>query len=362
MRGLVLYVELMIVEAPIAGENSYNALEWWYDLDQPFIAHSGLLTDERIYDTRLATPGVSYPASVLLPRLPVGEYRIASYLAPPRGWSATPAETSEDWGVDYKDPAMGLVGVVVKRLAFVATLPPEDNVPGHLRAEWGLDLFGFDVRHEMDAWWDNVRTWLEISTGQRLSQVGAQQQPWNSGTRTRIWLASSGTKRERWKGGSTEITCPQRVHGVDSDDFAACAALSEVEPPLAWTLLRDARALQGVGQYRRAVIDAATAAELAVGELLDDRLKNVEEVVREALLGNRPMLGAKTALLEKLGQGLPRSFTDDLVNKRNKAVHRGWEPTSDECESAIREALAQVERVFRLPTPPGADSALVCRW
>ncbi|WP_308494738.1 helix-turn-helix domain-containing protein [Mycobacterium paragordonae] len=83
---------------------------------------------------------------------------------------------------------------------------------------------------------------------------------------------------------------------------------------------------------------------------------------QRSLLGNRPMLGAKTALLEKLGQGLPRSFTDDLVNKRNKAVHRGWEPTSDECESAIREALAQVERVFRLPTPPGADSALVCRW
>ncbi|OBA64699.1 hypothetical protein A5647_24815 [Mycobacterium sp. 1100029.7] len=358
----MFYFELMIVEAPNAGEDSYNSLEWWYDLDQPFVAHSELLSDPRSYDTRLVAPGVTYEASVLLPRLPVEDYRIASYLAPPHGWSATSAETSEEWGIDYKDPAMGVVGVVVKRLAFVATLPPEDTVPAHLRSEWGLDIFGIDVRNEIDAWWDRVRTWLEISTGQGLAQVGAKQQTWNSDSRTRIWLASSGVKREEWKGGGTEITCPQIVHGVNADVFEACAALSEVEPPLAWTLLRDARALQGVGQYRRAVIDAATAAELAVGELLDDRLKNVEKVVREALLESKPMLGSRTALLEKLGQGLPKSFTDRLVNKRNKAVHRGVDPTLDECESAIREAVNLVERVFPLPAPPGAVSSLVCRW
>lgn len=110
------------------------------------------------------------------------------------------------------------------------------------------------------------------------------------------------------------------------------------------------------------MIDAATAAELAVGELLDDRLKNVEEAVREALLGRRPMLGSKVALLEELGQGLPGSFTERLVNKRNRAVHRGVDPTFDECDAAIREALPLVEQVFPLPTPPGAASALVCLW
>jgi hypothetical protein len=41
----------------------------------------------------------------------------------------------------------------------------------------------------------------------------------------------------------------------------------------------------GVDQYRRAVIDAAKAAELTGGDLLDDRLEDVETKVREALLG-----------------------------------------------------------------------------
>lgn len=203
MRGLVLYVELMILEAPIAGDDSYNALEWWYDLDQPFVAHSELLSDQRSYDTRLVAPGVTYEASVLLPRLPDKDYRTASYLAPPPGWSATPAETSEDWGIDYKDSAMGLRGVVVKRLAFVATLPPEDAVAAHLRAEWGLDILGIDVRNEIGTWWDKVRTWLEISTGQRLTQVGARQQTWTPtlgrgyGSLRRARNASSGRAEVR---------------------------------------------------------------------------------------------------------------------------------------------------------------------
>ncbi len=41
--------------------------------------------------------------------------------------------------------------------------------------------------------------------------------------------------------------------------------------PLAWTLLRDARALHRVAQTRRAAIECGSAAEMAIKELLNRR-------------------------------------------------------------------------------------------
>ena len=55
-----------------------------------------------------------------------------------------------------------------------------------------------------------------------------------------------------------------RLHQTVADDG----------PSLAWILLRDARSLAAADQRRRAVIDAATAAELAVTAMLDDLLKS----------------------------------------------------------------------------------------
>lgn len=66
------------------------------------------------------------------------------------------------------------------------------------------------------------------------------------------------------------------VAGVTSDLLRGCLALALAgeDPPLAWILLRDARSLREADQGRRAVIDAATSAELAVTAMLDDLLKN----------------------------------------------------------------------------------------
>lgn len=181
--------------------------------------------------------------------------------------------------------------------------------------------------------------------------------------RTRIWVVSEGVQPEEWVGGGWTIGAqPAPIHGVDADVFAACVALCDVEPHIAWTLLRDARALQGVGQLRRAVIDAAIAAELAVIALLDERLQNVEAKVQQVLREDNRMLGNKTRLLDRLGNGLPESFRKDLVEKRNQAVHKGVDPTLKECEAAIQAALQQVKSVFPLPESPVSGVPLVCRW
>lgn len=344
--------------------DEFDSLEWWYDLDVPLLARSEFLQPEDEFASRLAADGVTYDVSVLLPRLPNDVRGLGAYLKAPARFAGDPSDRREDWGTDYRPSLFdSFTGVAISRLGFVGRLPDVTAAAWHLHDEWGLDMFGTDVRVQMDTWWDNVRTWLEIATGQRLTRVGAEQRSYDMHDRMRIWVASSaGEKRERWMGGGIGLSEVPPVHGVDGDIFAACLGLSDVEPHFAWSLLRDARALQGVRQFRRAVIDAAIAAELAVGAILDERLENVEEAVRSALLGKNPMLGSKTGILERLGEPLAKSFTNRLISIRNKAVHKGFEPSPDECRGAIEEALLLVQKVFPLPTPQGADHPLVCRW
>ncbi|MET0995644.1 MAG: hypothetical protein ABWY20_16875 [Mycobacterium sp.] len=145
--------------------------------------------------------------------------------------------------------------------------------------------------------------------------------------------------------------------------LSGCIALvPDGPPPLAWTLLRDARSLHEVSQHRRAVIDAATAAELAVTKMLDSLLTSHTLTKRAKLLKQNQMLGQKTALLGKLGSPLSQSFYDDLVCKRNDAVHDGVNITPAECEKAIAEAVGVVETAYPLPVPRGFTHPLQRHW
>jgi hypothetical protein len=94
---------------------------------------------------------------------------------------------------------------------------------------------------------------------------------------------------------------------------------------MAWTLLRDARALQNADQLRRAVIDAATAAELAATKRIDDLLAKETDPHRRQTLSEAKTLGGKARALRDVGDELPENFKTDLVDKRNDAVHEGRE-------------------------------------
>ena len=144
---------------------------------------------------------------------------------------------------------------------------------------------------------------------------------------------------------------------MTADIFRRCVSLAGEEPRLALTLLRDARSLSEVGQYRRAVIDAATAAELAVSAILDTRLQGTDEQVQKALLASNRMLGPKGKLLNKLGcPPLPSTFDEDLVTPRNDAVHKGDPIDGVQCRKAISMAAEVVDRGFPCRRRPGLFS------
>jgi len=86
------------------------------------------------------------------------------------------------------------------------------------------------------------------------------------------------------------------------------------DPPAEWSLIRDARLLLNTGHIRRAVLDAGTAAEIAmnvlVGRCLDEA--NTEEAVKKAITDRYDSLGAMNDLLESLKPDLlsPNVKTD----------------------------------------------------
>jgi hypothetical protein len=208
----------------------------------------------------------------------------------------------------------------------------------------------------MDGWWDNVRTWAEIVTGQRMTKFDSLATATLPKT-TPIWRVSrDGSPRELITYSSELPVTLDPVHGVDVDVLTDCLALAGVTPPLAWSFLCGARSLDEAAEYRRAVIDAATAAELAVTRLLDDRSLNERESTAKMTLGR------KANELKKLGYPVPQPFFDNLVRKRNKAVHDGETIGRIECNKAITEAVNVVHDAYPLPRPPGRTQPIRRLW
>ena len=113
-----------------------------------------------------------------------------------------------------------------------------------------------------------MRTWLEIVTGQNLTKIGHEEDTIVLGNKTPIWVVTAdGSAKDPFSFPITVDLSLRHVNAVTADVLQGCLSVaSNGFPALAWTLLRDGRSLYKVHQYRRALIDAATAAE---GRVLD---------------------------------------------------------------------------------------------
>jgi hypothetical protein len=261
--------------------------------------------------------------------------------------------SQEFWGMVYHGTKEAPIAVAIQHIAFTTEIADETD----------LEQEAESVVSAMDAWWDNVRSWLEVITGQHLTHVGHQKIRY-IGNPTPVWtlLPDGAHGRPVSIGGTASIQLGRQIHGVTVDVFRDCVSLADQAPKLAWILLRDARSLAEAGQHRRAVIDAATAAEVAVTTMMDSSLSSETQSEATRLRNGSKNMGRKLDLLASRGHPLPQSLRDDLVDKRNEAVHEGMPISPGDCRAAIAEALAVVETAFPLPTPPGASQPLRRLW
>jgi HEPN domain-containing protein len=217
--------------------------------------------------------------------------------------------------------------VLVKRLGFTATVP-DPQIVGHEMNEWALHFL----------------SWLDILTGQHLKPVGFRplQQVEN---RTCLMTREDGTLTHTPVFRPLPRTYPLTQLDATEEMLEHCCGLAGAkEPvPLAWMLLRDARALHRVGQTRRAVIECGSAGESAVKALLSSHSVPIKKALT---------LGPLSERLEKDGYPLASDLKTAFLSVRNREVHMnpGWGSVSEaESLRMLEIATELVEDAFPLP-------------
>jgi hypothetical protein len=206
-----------------------------------------------------------------------------------------------------------------------------------------------ELTDAMNDWWPSVCDWIEVLTRQVHSGPGTAS---SLGFNHPIWLESCGDVKRLFQ------EHPIYIHRDHNDGLEAPAPITvdlleaslaragEV-PPTEWLLIRDGRVAHHQGSRRRAVIDAGTAVELAVTELIRQCQPNLTEKQLEKQLKGHRTLGPRTALFQNLGGVLP-SGTDKLVWARNRAAHQGANPPAADSSRALLTAAEIVEAAYPL--------------
>lgn len=203
------------------------------------------------------------------------------------------------------------------------------------------------VVNDQERWWESLKEWIEIlaaidMTTENLGKVIAPETAW---TRP----AEGGPRRSIARHGITILVPPDK-EPISYDNLSRAARLAGAEePPLEWRLIRAARQSRWRGQYRASVLDAGTAAEVALTKLIETRLDGIPKPIREALLDKYRALENRADLLKRLGGEVPREFTGRLRDPRNRATHTGEEVAPATAIEAERIASAIVQTATPLP-------------
>lgn len=142
-------------------------------------------------------------------------------------------------------------------------------------------------------WFNAVRTWAEVVTGQDLDP--------NHRVYDAVAVGYGLTFLDRTHDGAhaLQLTTP-RVLPVPAREWGAILENVRLgkEPPLEELLSRDARASQRRGAERRAIIEAATALEIVMSRHVRGLIDELPEP-QQRRLSNNPSLGAYIDIAEK---------------------------------------------------------------
>lgn len=188
------------------------------------------------------------------------------------------------------------------------------------------------LAESVDRWFDSVRTWIEILTGQDLDPRHRVYDAEAVGTGlTFVEPSHQGAL-------GLAITTPH-IRPLRQVEWTAILNFVRegTEPPLEEILSRDARAAQRRGANRRAVLDAATAVEIALGQHIRDRGTELPQS-QQKRINDRTALGDYISIAEDSHIDLAVAI-DQLraVNKlRNNAAHRGEAPDNWATATAVQ--------------------------
>jgi hypothetical protein len=308
-----------------------------YDLPVPF----GV--DASVMGQRVPTRLGPADAEVRTPELSDGVFAVPDL---PGVNTDTPELADRQWASD--SPALAEGSWLLRRVGLVLHVR-DGNVPeGRPGTGPSMEARLTEAAFaHVDGWFDRLRSWVEVLTGQDLDSRSPVYDAWLEGAGLRVFRPTAA---------GVEIVDRSRVRLTTRDEppvplgawrFVLDRAGSDQYPPVEHLLMRDARAALAREQTRRAVLDAGAAVELVLVELADGALSPLSSVVAAAATPRNRTLGQLVAFVKaaQLELPVPVLELDNLLRLRNNATHRVEHAPYQEALAALNAAQRLVEHV-----------------
>ncbi|WP_181698795.1 hypothetical protein [Nocardia sp. GTS18] len=311
-----------------------DSLEWRSPLEVHW------LCDQELIGSDMQTTISGYPVVVHFPHDIAGRDADRMLQNPPQLIGQVPYQ---DWGI----ARAALQVAIIMRLGFTAIVPTGSK----------SEMMKTEILNSLDAWLDIAIDWLSVLTGTHTRNVGPQ---FDLAFENRTMMFDISNCVPTFSPGFRPIPFPSSLPGKIATKEAVryCfeRAASGDPVPLAWSLISEARALHRARQYRRAVVDAGSAAEMAAYALVQlEFASKTPPGVAKLLVESRGnlTLGTLVGYLKATDYSLPANIFDDLVTIRNKVLHSNKGagpvlPTESESVTAIEIATKIVKGAYPL--------------
>lgn len=113
-------------------------------------------------------------------------------------------------------------------------------------------------------------------------------------------------------------------------------------PPSYYILLIDALKHYNQEKYRQSMLDSATAIEMALTQLLDNKLSGSTPQQRQLIFAKYRQISGLTAALKGLGEVVPPDVGSKIGTPRNRAIHKGVEVTEVQAKEALQVARSYI--------------------
>jgi hypothetical protein len=206
--------------------------------------------------------------------------------------------------------------------------------------------YAYNFARQFDPWLAVVYQWIDL-----WAPNARDSQRLETGTQGHFWDSSMDPEQLTGWSPDAWVTMVRPTAALDAVTLSAAMqrASDDEAPPTEWVFLLRARQAD---DSRTAVIEAATAVEVALGRCLNDRLSRLSDEARERIVIAANGLVGLLRLMEDIDGVSPTAWKragDRLANPRNRAVHSGAEP--DDVLAALAEAESILQRYAPLAPP-----------
>ncbi|MEV7908640.1 hypothetical protein, partial [Streptomyces anulatus] len=286
---------------------------------------------------------------VSLPELRAGAFGRPRLVTPPLirdgksiGWSDGRGPSTV-WGTAFGDQLDGTGTVFVSMLAIRFSLP--DTRPESVQ-QAANELF-----ESVGPWSRRLEDWISVVLDRNPSEPTPMTWPFEERTHRTVDGLTLDYVDPTGRSSTLLASAQATLHRFEVVSQLGESAWSNIldhvnagtDAPNERILLRDSRVELRQDHHRRAVLDAATATEISLTRMLDEKLGELPQAVGEIIRQSARQIGPLTSTLRTLGVELPTSLKKDLAEVRNKVIHAGYHPSVGETRRAVELAAETVE-------------------